>query len=162
MGPHQQANRERGRPAYPAKGRGELMDLRLPLGITLWQLTSCGAVAASRALSRAASPRASQEAKEMGESLGNATVGSGAQGTGGKVCSCFSPCLGVEKKVVFLPRLAVCKGILPNFPSCTLCPPHGWYLCQGKHLLLLCFCRVQHCKVQISNVVSVCNVNITC
>lgn len=65
MGPHQQANRERGRPAYPAKGRGELMDLRLPLGITLWQLSSCFAVAAGRALSRAASPRASQEDKEM-------------------------------------------------------------------------------------------------
>lgn len=74
------------------------MDLRLPLRITLWQLSSCGAVAASRALSRAASPRASQEAKEMGESLGNATVGSGAQVIGGKVCSCFGPCLGVEKK----------------------------------------------------------------
>lgn len=62
MGPHQQANRERGRPAYPANGRGELMDLRLPLGITLRQLSSSGA---GGALSRAASPRASQEDKEM-------------------------------------------------------------------------------------------------
>lgn len=74
------------------------MDLSLPLRITLWQLSSCGAVAAGGALSRAASPRASQEAKEMGESLGNATVGSGAQGADDKVCSCHSPCLGMEKK----------------------------------------------------------------
>lgn len=77
------------------------MDLRLPLGITLWQLTSCGAVAAGGALSRAASPRASQEDKEMVRDQAMPQWGVGHRALAVRSAPALAPAWAWKKKLSF-------------------------------------------------------------
>lgn len=82
-----------------------------------------------------------------------------AQGTGGLGSTTATrPTHSTKKYVAFLPQFPTCKGILQNFPSCTL-----WlvYLSGQAPSPIVFLYNEQRCKVQISNVVPVCNIDIT-